>query len=65
MEGTIGEGNYSKLYNLVKSMPNADALTLKNKVLDIIEHKNLADWHLVDQIIELETVLKVIPQFVR
>jgi hypothetical protein len=46
-------------------MPNADPQTLKFKVLDIVEHKNLADWHLVDQIIELETVLKAVPQFVR
>ncbi len=52
---------------MIKSAASAkgDWTVVKPKVLEIVEQKNIGYWHLAEQVVELEGVLKNIPQYVK
>lgn len=57
-EAALGPKIFSDLYNLIRNNSQSGQQTLRSRVLTIIEERQIGYWHFLDQIIELEGVLK-------
>lgn len=49
---------YSDMHKLLKNQQKLDQQAVYAKVLNIIDMKMIGMWHVIDKIVELETVLE-------